>query len=258
MKSKYFQILRTFLNNDRGCLIAYRTPFTSFYLCNYVTNDRFQMDLKKRLVQAITRNRLGHALLFLGENQAEKERLAIALSSGLLCENKEIPFGCQTCPSCKQMAIKQHPRVSFLDAPEIRVDQIRELIRTPGNPSWILPHAQHMNPQASNALLKTLEEPREKQFFILISPNTRSLLATLVSRCQRIFLGSQTHENSPKINIPRSLLARLELAERLSKDKEKVATVLMDSKQLKARQDLEKHLNPQLILEAWLLSEKIK
>ena len=214
------------------------------------------MDLKERFTNAITKNKLSHALLFVGENQVLKEQTAIDLASGLLCENKTVPFGCGHCVSCKQMSERRHPLVRFLEAPEIRVDQIRELINAPGNPSWILPSAHLMNKQASNALLKTLEEPRKDQFFILMAPNTRSLLPTLVSRCQRIFFKSEASTTHPALEIPENLLERLELSERLSKDKSDLGQTLIDWKELEAAEDLRKHVNAQLILDALLLSKK--
>lgn len=227
------------------------------------------MDLKTRFTNAINKNRLAHALLFLGDNQVLKEQTALELASGLVCEHQSIPFGCGTCISCKQVLEKRHPRVRFLLAdPEIRIDQIRDLISTPGNPSWIIPQAHLMNKQASNALLKTLEEPRNNQIFILIAPNTRSLLPTLVSRCQRIIFKSepQKTEHTSAPEIPEKLSERLELIERLSKDKSDLNRVLIAwanhaspnfrAALLKSQEDLKKHVNAQLILEALLLSQK--
>jgi DNA polymerase-3 subunit delta' len=227
------------------------------------------IDLKTRFTNAIKKNRLAHALLFLGDNQVLKEQTALDLASGLLCESKIIPFGCEICVSCRQVSNKSHPRIRFLLAePEIRIDQIREMMSTPGNPSWIIPQAYLMNKQASNALLKTLEEPRNNQFFILMAPNTRSLLPTLVSRCQRIFFKSEPEstEATTAPKIPERLSDRLELIERLSKDKSDLNQVLLawshnapaDFKAvlLKAQEDLKKHVNAQLILESLLLSRK--
>lgn len=227
------------------------------------------MDLRERFTNAMSKNRLAHALLFLGDNQALKEQTALELASGLLCEHKTIPFGCGQCVSCRQVAQKRHPRVRFLLAdPEIRIDAIRELISAPGNPSWIIPEAHLMNKQASNALLKTLEEPRKDQFFILMAPNTRSLLPTLVSRCQRIIFKSAPAllEEFSVPSIPENLSERLELIERLSKDKSDLKGILVawqknassDFKRalLNAQEDLKKHVNAQLILEALLLSKR--
>lgn len=123
-----------------------------------------------------------------------------------------------------------------------------------------------MNRQASNALLKTLEEPRSNQTIILIAPSTSSLLSTIVSRCQRILFpdARDSKNNDPQVEIPNNLQARLELIEQLSKDKleldriltawQKTASPDFSEALLKAQQDLKHHLNPQLILESLLLS----
>ncbi len=226
------------------------------------------MDLKKRFTNAMNKNRLAHALLFLGDNQAQKEQTALDLASGLLCENKIIPFGCGHCVSCRQISKQQHPSIRILRTEsEIRIDAIRDITSAPGNPSWVIPEAHLMNKQASNALLKTLEEPRNNQFFILIAPNTRSLLPTLVSRCQRIFFKSAPIqiENGSAPSIPENLSDRLELIERFSKDKSDLNQILIawqhhassefKNALLKAQEDLKKHVNAQLILEALLLSK---
>jgi DNA polymerase III subunit delta' len=77
-------------------------------------------------------------------------------------------------------------------APEIRIDQIREvsrfLSRSPleaPRSLVVLEQAESMTEAAANSLLKTLEEPGQATL-ILIAPSPDSLLPTLVSRCQRI------------------------------------------------------------------------
>ncbi len=56
-------------------------------------------------------------------------------------------------------------------------------------------HADLMNPQAQNALLKMLEEPPERTFFILAVEQAAPLLPTILSRCRRIdFQAISQHE----------------------------------------------------------------
>lgn len=226
------------------------------------------MDFRKRFTNAIVQNRLAHALLFLGDNLDLKEQTALNLTSGLVCENHVIPFGCGHCVSCRQVREKRNPHIRFLDS-EIRIDQIRELMSTPGNPSWIIGQAHLMTREASNALLKILEEPRKNQFFILMAPHTRSLLPTLVSRCQRIFFQSEKISLKPTpLQIPERLSKRLELIETLSKNKSDLNSILIAWQQnaslefkqalLKAEEDLKNHGNTQLILEALLLSKTLQ
>jgi DNA polymerase-3 subunit delta' len=76
--------------------------------------------------------------------------------------------------------------------PLIRLEQIREITEFLSRPPLeaprnivVLEEAQTMAEPAANALLKTLEEPG-KATIILITPSPESVLATLVSRCQRI------------------------------------------------------------------------
>lgn len=76
--------------------------------------------------------------------------------------------------------------------PQIRLEQIRELTQFLGRPAIeasrlvvVIEQAETMAEGASNALLKTLEEPGNATI-ILIAPSLESILPTLVSRCQRI------------------------------------------------------------------------
>ena len=55
--------------------------------------------------------------------------------------------------------------------------------------------AEKLNISASNKLLKLLEEPPERTIFILICNKEKSLLKTIVSRCQKINLFSQNTDN---------------------------------------------------------------
>ncbi|MFM7365568.1 MAG: DNA polymerase III subunit delta' [Cuspidothrix sp.] len=76
--------------------------------------------------------------------------------------------------------------------PVIRLEQIREITQFLSRPPLeanrnviVLEQAETMAESAANALLKTLEEPG-KATLILIAPSPESVLATLVSRCQKI------------------------------------------------------------------------
>ncbi len=202
------------------------------------------MQLCHQFEIAMKKNRLSHALLFVGDDQTEKERLAVELLSKM-----NVRF----------------VKLESENGSELKVDQIRDLISGSPSLSWIIPQAELLNKQASNALLKTLEEPRGNQFFILIAPSTRSILPTLVSRCQRINVPSVSRqldaEKAPE--IPESRLERLELIESLVKSKTDLepifqawnqnASLEFKEKLFKAVQDLGRHVNAQLILESLLL-----
>ncbi len=202
------------------------------------------MQLCHQFENAMKKNRLSHALLFVGDDRAEKERVAADLLS------------------------KMNVRFVKLESEnnsDIKVDQIRDLISGSPSLSWIIPQAELLNKQASNALLKTLEEPRGNQFFILIAPSIRSILPTLVSRCQRINIPSVSRELdlSEAPSIPGNRLERLELIETLVKSKAELqpifsvwnrgASLEFKEKLFQALQDLDRHVNPQIILESLLL-----
>jgi len=75
----------------------------------------------------------------------------------------------------------------------IKIAQIRSLLGTLAMRSYeakrrvvIISDAQTMSPEASNALLKALEEPPDQTIIVLIAPQGTDLLPTIVSRCQHI------------------------------------------------------------------------
>lgn len=76
---------------------------------------------------------------------------------------------------------------------EITIDEIREAIKfmmlTSGNNAWrliVISLADDMNEYAQNALLKMLEEPKEKVILLLLCQNKGTLLPTIVSRCRQL------------------------------------------------------------------------
>lgn len=82
--------------------------------------------------------------------------------------------------------------ISRKTAPQIRIEQIRQIMEFLGRPPLLSPRsviviedAHQMNESAANALLKTLEEPGLATLILIVN-SSQSLLSTLVSRCQRI------------------------------------------------------------------------
>jgi DNA polymerase-3 subunit delta' len=75
----------------------------------------------------------------------------------------------------------------------IKIDQVRDVSRElrfaplEGNERIVIINdAQAMNLQASNAILKILEEPPKHTILILTATQTTDLLPTIVSRCQQV------------------------------------------------------------------------
>jgi DNA polymerase-3 subunit delta' len=107
---------------------------------------------------------------------------------------QETPGGglpCLACPSCLRIAAHMHRDCFFFDgtAGSIRIDDVRALKSVLGEAprearfrTALFYEAQAMAEPAANALLKSLEEPREASVFVLTAPQRERLLPTLVSR----------------------------------------------------------------------------
>lgn len=144
------------------------------------------------LKNSLERNRLSHAYLFTGPKGVGKETTAQALLFHVLClENVLNP--CGNCLGCKKLIKSVHPDVYKItpEKKEITIHQIREINNflkyrpLEGKFKLILiKNAEKMNLEASNALLKSLEEPPPYAIFILITENSTQLLPTIVSRSQ--------------------------------------------------------------------------
>ncbi|MCK5647245.1 MAG: DNA polymerase III subunit delta' [Gammaproteobacteria bacterium] len=150
-------------------------------------------------------NHFPHALLLAGVAGIGKKELAFYLAKGLLCQSpQENPKTgqiepCQSCRACQLFNSATHPDFNHITTPEdkkvIPVDTIRELIQWSvlssqlgGKKIILIEPAEAMNPNASNSLLKTLEEPVANTIIILLTNKKQALLPTIRSRCQSIDL----------------------------------------------------------------------
>lgn len=150
------------------------------------------------LAEAIRASRLSHALLFLGPAGTGRTTLALAVLAAMNCpEFKRLGDSDGVCLSCRQIDARNFPYLKLVkpQTTEIRVDQIRDLessisLKLPDGASQmvIIEPAERLNPSSSNALLKVLEEPPERTYFVLITENELRLLPTIRSRCQKIYL----------------------------------------------------------------------
>jgi DNA polymerase-3 subunit delta' len=102
---------------------------------------------------------------------------------------------CGVCRSCKKVISGNHPDVIIVkpSGTFIKIDQVRSLRKTlrfapleGGRRVIIINDAHAMNLEASNAMLKILEEPPNDTYIIITASRTTDLLPTIVSRCQQI------------------------------------------------------------------------
>ncbi len=146
--------------------------------------------------QNIERGRLAHALMLSGPQGIGKERLATALAQRLLCTAEMSRYACGSCKSCQLMIAGNHPDLSILEPEDegkkILIEPVRKLCtllsKTAQQGGWkvaIIMPAEAMNISASNALLKSLEEPQGKTLLVLVCHRPGMVSATIRSRCQK-------------------------------------------------------------------------
>jgi DNA polymerase-3 subunit delta' len=153
-------------------------------------------DKKQQLCQRIRQGKLHHALLLQGQEGIGKTEFAEDLAKFLLCADKQQNSACGQCQACKLNRAGTHPDFHQIESEkQIGVDQIREAIKTllgrsqlSGAKVLVIYDAHTMTESSANALLKTLEEPTDNTFLLLITSKTERLLPTILSRCERVLL----------------------------------------------------------------------
>ncbi len=151
-----------------------------------------QEHVTRTLANAIQSNRVAHAYIFSGVRGVGKTTAARTLAKALNCAKGPTAEPDNTCVSCKAISDGNSLDVLEIDAASNRgIDQIRELremVRyAPAASRYkvvILDEAHQLTGEASNALLKTLEEPPEGVIFILATTRPEDLVDTIKSRAQ--------------------------------------------------------------------------
>ncbi|MFZ0580903.1 MAG: DNA polymerase III subunit gamma/tau [Candidatus Acidiferrales bacterium] len=151
-----------------------------------------QQHVTKTLANAINSNRVAHAYIFSGVRGVGKTTTARILAKALNCVKGPTAEPDGTCDPCREISAGTSLDVLEIDAASNRgIDQIRELremVRyAPASSRYkvvILDEAHQLTDEASNALLKTLEEPPERVVFILATTRAEDLVETIKSRAQ--------------------------------------------------------------------------
>jgi DNA polymerase-3 subunit gamma/tau len=151
-----------------------------------------QQHVTKTLANAIQSNRVAHAYIFSGVRGVGKTTTARILAKALNCVNGPTIDPDNTCDACREIAAGTSLDVIEIDAASNRgIDQIRELremVRyAPASSRYkvvILDEAHQLTDEASNALLKTLEEPPERVVFVMATTQAEDLADTIKSRAQ--------------------------------------------------------------------------
>ena len=152
-----------------------------------------QDHVTRTLSNAISSNRVAHAVLFSGPRGTGKTTVARILAKAMNCKEGPVPDPCNECRSCREITSGSAVDVFEIDgASNNSVDQVRELrdhIKyMPAHSMYkiyIIDEVHMLSMQAFNALLKTLEEPPRHVMFIFATTEPQKIPITILSRCQR-------------------------------------------------------------------------
>ena len=154
--------------------------------------------LVQQLQHAVATGVLSQSLLITGPESIGKHTLALAIAETLLCEAPDpLQRPCGLCSACRRAIAGNHPDLKLVE-PEtegrgVKIEHIRDTERflslTPNEGAHkitVIANVELMNPNAGNALLKTLEEPPAYAHLILLATDADTLLPTIVSRSQHL------------------------------------------------------------------------
>ena len=152
-----------------------------------------QDHVTRTLSNAISSNRVAHAILFSGPRGTGKTTVARILAKTMNCTEGPSPVPCNQCRSCREIRSGNSVDVHEIDgASNNSVDQIRDLrenIRyTPVHSRYkiyVIDEVHMLSIAAFNALLKTLEEPPPHILFMFATTEPHKIPVTILSRCQR-------------------------------------------------------------------------
>lgn len=178
-------------------------------MLNRLIGNKTAKDTLRRMLEA---RRVPGALLFAGVDGVGKKLFAFEIAKAFLCRQPKDLEACNECSACiraerfvfpktdeeikeakKKILWSEHPDVALIYpvGKDIQVDAMRDVEREANFRPYegaarffIVENADRMRIEASNALLKTLEEPPSTSHIILITSRLNALLPTIRSRCQ--------------------------------------------------------------------------
>lgn len=149
-----------------------------------------------RLYSLYSQNRLGHAYILTGSDMATCVAAAKSVLAVLFCsEAGASGAACGTCVGCLSLANGNHVGVAWLqpDGASLKIAQMRTAMRQDTRmisgvslQVAVLEQAHKLTIEATNAMLKWVEEPGEHRLFLFLTTSPASMLATLRSRCVQL------------------------------------------------------------------------
>jgi DNA polymerase-3 subunit delta' len=208
--------------------------------------DLFSSKIKKYLDRLADSPKKPNSFLFVGPEGTGKEEAAYYFISKLAGKDSDVEFR-------KKIENRIHPDVVVIEPEteekkgrkrekEIGISQVkdaRERLKffpyELKKKFCLVKKANRLSGEASNALLKVLEEPSADAFFILLSPGLDSVLPTIQSRCAifrfpQMSLPRWNEENRQKLRkiFAEEVYQRFEYVEEKSKDRNEIISILED------------------------------
>ena len=181
----------------------------------------------KILTKSLKKSKVSSSYIFVGSEGTGKKLTAIEFAKALNCldlkENIEV---CENCQSCNEINKRYSPDLKIVEATKdsIKIEQIREIRKDielkpfkNRKKVYIIDKAEKMTLEASNCLLKTIEEPPYYAIIILICSRIDPILPTIVSRCQIINFGLITSIKIKELSLSKIKNIEKEKAEIISK-----------------------------------------
>jgi len=152
-----------------------------------------QEHVTRTLLNALSSSHVSHAYLFCGPRGTGKTSTGRILAKAVNCLNNGNGEPCNNCSMCQAVTEGRALDMIEIDAASNRgIDEIRDLrerVNYAPNEArykvYIIDEVHMLTKEASNALLKTLEEPPPSVIFVLATTEVHKVLPTILSRCQR-------------------------------------------------------------------------
>lgn len=159
----------------------------------------YQPVIYKTFMTSLRNEKLSHAYLISGNPGTPLLESAKFLAKSILCDDPS-PLACNSCITCCRIDMDNYPDFIVIDGSKssIKKDMIqdiesmfdKEALEAKGIKIYILHLVENMTEEATNSLLKFLEEPLPNIYAFLTTNNENGILPTVISRCQGFKLKS--------------------------------------------------------------------